>query len=173
MNAIWPKSPPFLVFCSLITIMPCTILREFATVLIAQLLEQVIFYLTKHFSMTNLKKLGLLTKIWIAFLVVKLSQKSLVILKMLLSLEPFRLWGSWLRFLLNWSREALFHWKFLDKCIILVPIEQDKECLRFKLGLGDKILSWTASRTLLHLSSGSKLRIFTRILHEWQHFYVQ
>ena len=39
-----------------------TILREFGTVLLTQLLEQVICYLKKHFERANLKKLGLLSK---------------------------------------------------------------------------------------------------------------
>ena len=42
--------PMFLVFCSAATIMLYTILHEFATFFLAQLLEQVIFYLTRHFA---------------------------------------------------------------------------------------------------------------------------
>lgn len=57
MNATWLKSPLFLVFCSDATIMLYTILHEFATVLLAQLLEQVIFYLTKHFAGQTWKSL--------------------------------------------------------------------------------------------------------------------
>ena len=61
MNATWPKSPPFLVFALLLIschILFCVSLQLFYL--------QVIFYLTKHFAKENLKKLGLLTKIWIA-----------------------------------------------------------------------------------------------------------
>ena len=47
------------------------------------------FYLTKHFAMANLKKLGFSTTMncSFVFLVVKSSQKSQMILEMLLSLE--------------------------------------------------------------------------------------
>ena len=62
------------------------------------------------------------------------SQKSVMIFKMLLYLKAYSLWGLDLRFLSNWSREAVFLRNFLDKYIILVPIEENKECLRFKLG---------------------------------------
>ena len=62
------------------------------------------FYLIKHFATANLKELGYSTKMScsIAFSVVKSSQKSLMILEMLLSLRNHLAYEALdLRFLLN------------------------------------------------------------------------
>lgn len=54
----------FVLFCfgSAATVVPFTILHKFSTVLLAQLLEQVIYLFEKVLAMANLRKLGLLTK---------------------------------------------------------------------------------------------------------------
>ena len=115
----------FVLFCfgSAATVVPFTILHEFSTVLLAQLLEQVIYLFEKALAMANLRKLGLLTKnlnCLFASLVVESSQKSLMILKMLLSLKALSLWSPWHRVSLT----------LIDKHIILVLNEQNNECLK-------------------------------------------
>ena len=85
-----------------------------------------------------------------------------MILKMVLYLEN-TYEALNLRFLRNWSREALFLRNFLDQYIILVPIEQSKECLRFKFVfrfLRDEILSSAASRGTGALVSSLKIKDF-------------
>ena len=131
MNATWPKSPTFL-FCFVLALLllSCHLLfcKSLAPFFLFNSWSRLFIYLFIWKSTCN----GKLEEAWIVnksmnclftSLVVESSQKSLMILKMLLSLKALSLWSPWHRVSLT----------LIDKHIILVLNEQNNECLKFKL----------------------------------------